>query len=283
MEGKPPHDGYEIKGSRVPILLSLRPIESLKPHEKTVRRELDLIINNLRQDNVLRHPLIADRSTGVVLDGTHRLAALRALECRWVPCALVEYGDAKIKVDRWFRVITGLSLDEFIEKLADRTNRVETNLEGEQCLSKRECYATLEDGKSCIVFPCKGSEPVELVKAAYRLEVAARENGLKVKYSDDKRRSASDKRFVLSTVMLEKEEIVQSALRGVVFPPKTTRHIIPSRPLGISTPLEWLRGVQLDSAQGRFIQDLGSKRVTRLPEGSKVGSRRYLEEVFVFE
>jgi L-serine kinase (ADP) len=275
-------DGYEIKDSRVPILLSLRRIESLRPHEETVAKELGLIINDLQHDGVLRHPLIADRSTGVVLDGTHRLAALNALSCRWVPCALVEYGDVRIKVEKWFRVITGLSLDAFLERLVKKTSRVVTNLMGEQCLSKRECYATLEDGKSCTVFPCRGFTPLELIKAAYGIEMVARENGLKVKYSDVKKTSTSSKSFVLSTVQLGKQEVVQSALNGVVFPPKTTRHVIPSRPLGISTPLEWLKESTPDDAQRRFVADLRSKRVTRLPEGSKVGSRRYLEEVFLF-
>ena len=71
-------------------------------------------------------------------------------------------------------------------------------------------------------------------------------------------------------------------LAGLVFPPKTTRHIIPSRPLGTSTPLELLRSEHLDEAQTLFVNDLKSKHVKRMPEGSKIGSRRYMEEVFVF-
>ena len=31
-----------------------------------------------------------------------------------------------------------------------------------------------------------------------------------------------------------------------------------------------------------FVNDLKSKHVKRMPEGSKIGSRRYMEEVFVF-
>ena len=281
MEKDPAQNGFEIKDSRIPILLSLRPIDSLKPHEETVGLELGLITNDLRQEDVLRHPLIADRLTGVMLDGTHRLAALKALKCHWVPCALVNYDDPMILVDRWFRVITGSGIDEFLDRVSTNTVLTDTT-EGDERLARRDCYATLENGSSCRVFPCEKMSPVDLARAAFRLEQAARENGLRVKYADSKKTSTSKPRIMLSTVKLEKREIVESALAAVVFPPKTTRHIIPSRPLGISTPLEWLREEDQSKAEGRFVEDLRSKRVKRLPQGSKVGSRRYLEEVYVF-
>ncbi len=275
-------NGYRVKDSRIPILLTLRSIESLRPHEETVGHELGLIINDLEHEDVLRHPLIGDQSTGVILDGTHRLAALKALNCRWVPCALVEYEDPKILVDRWYRIITGSNTQDFLKKLDMEPSTLMTPAEGENRLLKRECYASLDDRSVCRVFPCKGMTPMELTRAAFKLEQAAKDQGLKVKYSDGKGTSSASHRFVLSTVKLEKREIVESALRGLVFPPKTTRHIIPSRPLGISTPLDWLRSEQRVDAQARFVQDLRSKRVKRMPEGSKVGSRRYLEEVFIF-
>jgi L-serine kinase (ADP) len=282
LDEDPSDNGFEIKDSLIPILISLRPIESLRPHEETVGQELGLIINDLEHENVLRHPLIADRSSGVVLDGTHRLAALKALKCRWVPCALVKYEDPKILVDRWYRVITGSNVQAFVNRLELETSSVNTDADGEKCLQKRQCYASIDGGGICQVFPCRDMTPLELTRAAFKLEQAAKDQGLKVKYADKKGASSANRRFVLSSVKLEKREIVESALAGAVFPPKTTRHVIPSRPLGTSTPIDLLRTEQEVEAQSRFIQDLKSKRVNRLPEGSKVGSRRYVEEVFVF-
>ncbi len=276
-------NGYEIKDSRVPILLSLRPISTLRPHEETVPHDLDQIVKSLQNIPVLRHPIITDRDTGLILDGTHRLAALKALGCRSAPCALINYQDPRIRVESWFRVITGSSLDEFKDKLAGRTNHSETAENAEDCLSKRKCYASVEDSMSCLVFPSVDRAPVELTREAFEIEKVARENGLKIKYNDEKAISFSDKRFVLSTIKLEKREIVDSSLRNVLFPPKTTRHVIPSRPLGTSTPLEWLKAERLEGIQRRFVEHLKSRPVERLPEGSKVGSRRYQEEVFVFD
>jgi len=39
----------------------------------------------------------------------------------------------------------------------------------------------------------------------------------------------------------------------------------------------------VEEAEAEFEKYLAAKRVRRLPEGSMVGSRRYMEEVFLFE
>ena len=282
MEEDQYHNGFQINNSRIPITLSLRPIQSLKPHEEVVTYELGLIIHDLERENLLRHPLIVDQSTGVILDGTHRLAALKALDCRLAPCALVEYNDPRILVERWYRIITGSDIESFVKQAENQTRKVKTDAEAEECLALRECYASIEDGNSYHVFPCTNLAPLELIRAAFKIEQTAKENGLKVKYVDAKRESSSSNRLILSTVPLKKSEIVKAALAGLAFPPKTTRHIIPSRPLGTSTPLELLRSEQPDEAQTSFVNGLKSRRVKRMPEGSKIGSRRYMEEVFVF-
>ncbi len=283
MEEDKPRNGYEIKNSSIPILLSIRPISTLRPHEETVPFDLDSIVRSLQKNPVLRHPIIADLETGLVLDGTHRLAALKALGCRSAPCALINYQDDRIRIERWFRLIMGSSLDEFRQKLAERTSHSDTSAWAEECLAMRRCYASLADTKSCWVFPSTSSEPPALARLAFEVETLAREAGLRVKYLDNKVLSPSCKGFILSTIKLEKKEIVDSCLRNLLFPPKTTRHVIPSRPLGTSTPLEWLEGDGAQTIQRRFVDHLKSLKVKRLPEGSKVGSRRYQEEVFVFE
>src|SRR5690242_3879154 len=100
MEMDNPPKGYEIKESKIPILLALRSISTLRPHEETVPIELNRIIRDLEQDSVMRHPIVVDQETGLVLDGTHRLAALTALKFHSAPCALIDYQDPKIRVER---------------------------------------------------------------------------------------------------------------------------------------------------------------------------------------
>ncbi|HYY91484.1 MAG TPA: ParB N-terminal domain-containing protein, partial [Candidatus Dormibacteraeota bacterium] len=102
--------GFSITTSKIPIFLALMKVEELKPHEETVLDDLNGMVRTLQRDPFLRHPIIADSASGAVLDGTHRLAAMKQLNCVTIPTALIDYQNPLVKVDRWFRIIKGQSL-----------------------------------------------------------------------------------------------------------------------------------------------------------------------------
>ncbi len=282
MEVDTSSDGYQIKNSKIPILLALRIVANLKPHEETIPSDLNRLVGLLRQDPVLRHPLVADKNTGLVLDGTHRLAAITRLGCQFAPCALIDYQDPKVKVERWFRTIQGTTLEEFTPRILSMGPKSEAPSRAEKSLLGRECYASLEDIQSCLVFPAQDKDPLSLARAGFEIEKIARNSELGIAY-DDTKAIPSSNGFILSTVCIEKREILEVSSQHHVFPPKTTRHIIPSRPLGVAVPLAWLKETRPDRSQERFLKHLRAKKMIRQPEGSWVGSRRYQEEVFVFE
>ncbi len=282
MEVDTSSDGYQIKNAKIPILLALRKVADLKPHEETTPSDLDRLVGLLRQDPVLRHPLVTDKNTGLVLDGMHRLAAITRLGCQLAPCALINYQDPKVRVERWFRTIQGTTLEEFTPRILSMGPRTETSSRAEKSLLGRECYASLEDIQSCLVFPARDKDPLTLARASFEIEKIARNSKLGIAYNDTKAIPSSNG-FILSTVCIEKREILEVSSQHHVFPPKTTRHIIPSRPLGLAVPLVWLKGTRPDRSQEKFLKHLRAKKMTRQPEGSWVGSRRYQEEVFVFE
>lgn len=275
-------DGYQIHDAKVPILLSLRRIADLKPHEETVPGELARLIAQLEQDQILRHPILADGLTGLVLDGTHRLAALSGLDCQLAPCALLDYQNSKIMVERWFRTIKGTVLDNFANSIGHLSPQPMKAAEAERLLSNRSCYASLEDRQHCYAFPSSTQDPVRMTHSGFKIEKEARTKGLIVNYTDTKSIPESSG-FAMSTLRIEKHEITRSAQQSRLFPPKTTRHIIPSRPMGLDIPLMWLNKTDLTLAQTRFLEHLQSRKMTRKPEGSWIGSRRYQEEVFLFE
>lgn len=282
MDTDPSSEGFRIKNAKIPIILSLRPIEELRPHEETVRLSLDALVALLSRDPILRHPIIVDEKTGLVLDGTHRLAALRELDCQFAPCALVDYENSEVRVERWFRAIGGTQLRDFGSKLAKLEPRPTESANAEQCLSNRTCYASLENHDSCLVFSASTRDPVELAYAGFEIEKVARDERLKITYEDIKSPPPSNA-FTLSTIAVEKSEVMEASNHHRVFPPKTTRHVIPSRPLGIGVSLSLLRESDLGEAQGKFLKHLHSKHLEHKPEGSWIGSRRYQEEVFTFE
>ncbi len=282
MEVDTSSDGYQIKNSKIPILLALRKVANLKPHEETIPSDLNRLVGLLKQAPVLRHPLVADKNTGLVLDGMHRLAAITRLGCQLAPCALIDYQDPKVRVERWFRTIQGTTLEGFTPRILSMGPKNETSSRAEKSLLGRECYASLEDIQSCLVFPTRDKDPLSLARASFEIENIARNSQLGIAYTDAKAIPSSNG-FVLSTVCMEKQEILEVTSQHRLFPPKTTRHIIPSRPLGLAVPLAWLKETRPDRSQEKFLKHLRALKMIRQPEGSWVGSRRYQEEVFVFE
>jgi hypothetical protein len=86
----------------------------------------------------------------------------------------------------------------------------------------------------------------------------------------------------LATPVISKSEIVEVALSGRIFAPKSTRHIIPARPMAVNIPTDWLWGdLSLGETNRRMVDLLKSKRIERLPPG-QVLDRKYDEELFVF-
>ncbi|MCW4052832.1 MAG: ParB N-terminal domain-containing protein [Candidatus Bathyarchaeota archaeon] len=66
------------------------PIDVLKPHEKGSPLYLELLMQEIMRDGFLRHPIIADRNTFVILDGMHRWLALKSLGYNLIPTILVD-------------------------------------------------------------------------------------------------------------------------------------------------------------------------------------------------
>lgn len=276
--------GFSITGAKIPILLALKRIDDLRPHEETVKEDLDGIVKALKHGPVLRHPIIADSESGAVLDGTHRLAALKQLGCHSIPAALTDYQNALIEVDRWFRTFKLPNPSKFMKSLEELSPATLSSSEADNSLLNRSSYATLCDDQKCLAFRSKEKSPLELCRHAFALEKLARDSHATTAYVDKcDTENLSPSTLTMSTIRLEKREVVESCLNHQLFPPKSTRHLIPSRPLGINIPLQLLKETDFAGAEREFEKRLAVMTVKRLPEGSMVGSRRYMEEVILFE
>jgi hypothetical protein len=79
----------------------LVPIERLKVHEEIQPEDVARLVADLRQVGLVRDPIWVTRGSYVVLNGHHRLAALRALGARKVPAWVMDYESEAIALDRW--------------------------------------------------------------------------------------------------------------------------------------------------------------------------------------
>jgi len=89
--------------------------------------------------------------------------------------------------------------------------------------------------------------------------------------------------LILWTPQITKEMVVDAAKKKRPFAPKTTRHLIPARPLNVNVPTRWFReDISLDEINKRFINLLKKKKLKRFGPGQVIDGRYYEEELFVF-
>jgi hypothetical protein len=237
---------------------------------------------------MVRDPLIVDQDDYVILDGMHRFSSLKSLECRFVPCCLVDYQSPKIKVGAWFRLFAVSEPESLARELLAENN-----------LNHSERKIELHDTKydtHCVILTARGMEfylnrdlaPLEQARIAVLLEKAMAEKGFGVEYLSEiaavQRLISGKVNFVISLPIFTKEQIRDFGLRGLLLPHKVTRHVIPSRPLRIDVPLQMLRdpSISQSDADRKLGELLAHRHVEKKPPGSSVDGRRYEEELLVF-
>lgn len=76
-------------------------IEELKEHEEIRPDYLEELKNQILLDGILKMPIAVDKKTNIILDGHHRLHALRKIGCKKIPVVLVDYQSPEIEVIAW--------------------------------------------------------------------------------------------------------------------------------------------------------------------------------------
>ena len=78
-------------------------IDDLREHERIDKKYCEQLKRRIQKDGIIKKAIAVDRSTGVILDGHHRLNALRNLGCKRIPAVLVDYNSPIIQVLAWHK------------------------------------------------------------------------------------------------------------------------------------------------------------------------------------
>ena len=80
-------NGFSINHPLVTLEIKLE-IEKLYIHEETIVEIVERLSDEIELDAHVKHPVIVDKETLVVLDGMHRVAALQHLGCKLIPVCM---------------------------------------------------------------------------------------------------------------------------------------------------------------------------------------------------
>ena len=84
-------DDHSVEVREVSLML-------LREHEQIESERLRQIREEIQREGRLRHPILVDKQSGVILDGHHRFRAYRELGFETIPCLLVNYHSELVSV-----------------------------------------------------------------------------------------------------------------------------------------------------------------------------------------
>jgi L-serine kinase (ADP) len=278
----------EITSSKLSFRISMVNLDELKPHEEVIDPVVGSLANDVLEEGELRDPLVVDQEDYVILDGMHRFNSLRLLKCRFVPCCLVDYDNPLITVGAWFRLF---AVDE-AERVAERLLRdagLHYSLRKVELAKVSNNSQTIMLTKTSAAFSLPDSTDLfQLARTAANLEKTMVKNGHAVTYSPEttalQKLQSNDLSLIISVPIFSKQQIREFGVMGHLLPHKTTRHVIPSRPLRVDVPLKMLTDptISREEADRKLGELLAQKHVERKPPGSIVDGRRYEEELLIF-
>src|SRR4030066_1431881 len=76
-------------------------LEELREHEEIRPDYLEALKNEILCDGILKMPIAVDKNTFIILDGHHRLHALRKMGSKKIPVILVDYQSQEVQVVTW--------------------------------------------------------------------------------------------------------------------------------------------------------------------------------------
>ncbi|MGD0329125.1 MAG: ParB N-terminal domain-containing protein [Nitrososphaeria archaeon] len=93
------HNGESYKFESLEAIIV--EINELKEHEKIDEQYCEQLKSRIQKDGFIKKAIAVDANTRIVLDGHHRLNALRRLGCKRIPAILVDYNSPMIQVQGW--------------------------------------------------------------------------------------------------------------------------------------------------------------------------------------
>ena len=216
----------------------LKNIKDLYGHEQVVRPQVELLKENLKRLGYFFRPILVVKKHNVVLDGHHRVQALKEMGGVRIPCIEIKYlNNPEITLATWFPLYTG-DANNFL------TNLQQMGIESKPIDDIDETtFQNTEYGFSLYSLEgnwlLKGTQQNLFQKFldTYNPEKFEYVKTMDFAFTAVKKRTAS---FALLRKSLTKQDVINTAKSGNVFAPKTTRHILTYKYQDIKVPLDTL-------------------------------------------
>ncbi|MGQ9680572.1 MAG: hypothetical protein ACUVV4_07400 [Candidatus Bathyarchaeia archaeon] len=274
---------YPIRHEEEDLEISLVEIDRLLLHEETIPEMLQALTSKILKDERQISPVIVDGKTLVVLDGMHRVEALRKLKCKFICACFVDYMSERIRVERWCRTVS----EWFDPIIVFEKNGLELIPVSIEASIEDKPLLILSNNRYLIKPSKKGIQSA--FEAVRILEIYLKHMDNQVGYDPEhlarERLEAGSIFAVICPPKIDKKHVLESALNERLFIPKATRHVFPARVIAADAPLPLLqnKSLSIQKANAIFLEALNHKRLKRLQPGAILNGRRYEEDLYLFE
>ena len=280
---------YSLKTKDLELKLEIIEVKALCQHEQTLTPMIDKLVIEFKNWASLNNPVIVDENN-VVLDGNHRAMVFKKLDFKYIAVCKIDYFNPHVLLKYWYRHVKMFKdhsiLIDFLNKKNTIIAEKGTYQELRDELIKDPLALGMQlDGKCYLVkYPEKQtSNAIQAYKNVKNIENFLETLNYSWDYipcqfmlDSEFFKKLSKKDLILITPHITKKMVVDASLDGKVFSPKTTRHVIPARPLNVKVPIRWFNEtVSLEKINKRFASFLQSKNVRRFPPGQVIDGRFY--------
>ena len=287
---------FTITTDHLKLQLEVVPVESLLRHEKILPHVLDRLILEFKNWVNLLDPIIVDKNN-IVLDGNHRALAFRALDFRYIAVCKIDYFNENTGLKYWFRLLENIeSIDlvqEIVERMGGSFEYAKDKEHLKRHLEENRLRFAIHYGSTYTIMSFEKDIVGDAVNAydiLERIQTDLIKFGIDMKYipcqtvcEENFYDELRPGQLVIWTPRITKGMVVEAAGKNRLFAPKTTRHVIPARPLNVNVPVHWFKeDISLESINRKFSEFLKRKRLKRFGPGQVIHGRYYGEELFIF-
>jgi hypothetical protein len=289
-------NSFVIESGDLRLELEIARVDALFLHERILPSAAKTLLLEFKNLVNLENPIIVDRNN-IVLDGNHRTYVLKTLGFRYVPVCRIDYLHETTKLRYWFRLLGNIKDPVLLRKVVADLHGTLQDIEdrdhfekvmGEQCtccgIQRGHSFAVIRFSEDVVKDAVTAYDMVEKIQDRL-IQEGLQVDYIPCRYSQDKGFCECLKQgeAILWTPRITKAMVIEAARKEQLFAPKSTRHLIPARPMNVNLPARWLKeNLSLEAINRRFVAFLQEKEVRHLPPGQVIHGRYYEEELFVF-
>ena len=278
------------------LQLEVVPVESLLDHEEILPNVADKLILEFKNWANFQDPIIIGENF-IILDGHHRAYAIKKLNFKHIPVCKIDYFHENIQLRYWFRLLGNMKsvgiIKKAVEDIKGSFRQIDSKKQLKKIMEKNKLsfgiqwesfYASISFHQDIV------NEAVSAYDVLGKIQNIMIREGAELKYIPCQSAyeypihdRLKEGEMIIWTPQITKDMVTYAVKEKKLFAPKSTRHLIPARPINLNIPSYWFKeNISLEEINKRFIGFLKSKKIKQFGPGQVIDGRYYGEDVFVF-